>query len=225
MFVFLDIGFTMIGGPSVGPAGWLMRQLDLPPEAKKNLQAWLFNTPLTGPDTLADQLSQTFDRDPASTRAVVAGFWEQQIQDAYELPGARAFLASLEAERIPHAFITNIWTPFLLGFARVFPEVYERVPIFASCRLGIAKPNEAIYQHALDAAGVWPEEAVMIGDTFAMDIQPAKRLGIKTIWLLHRPDKEREDLVALLNGERARPDLTLAGIDALQVDHLRSMFA
>ncbi|GAB0056439.1 hypothetical protein SIID45300_00746 [Candidatus Magnetaquicoccaceae bacterium FCR-1] len=223
MFVFLDIGFTLIGGPAVGPAGWLMRELGLPPEAREPLKGWLFHTPLTGPDTLADRLSQTFDRDPTMTRTVVAGFWEQQIQDAHELPGARALLSRLEAERIPHAFITNIWTPFLLGFARVFPEAYERVPVYASCRLGISKPNEAIYQHALNAAGVRPEEAVMIGDTLAMDIEPAQRLGIKTVWLLHRPDKEREDLVAVLNGEKARPDLTLAGIDALRVAHLRAL--
>ncbi|MEO5345950.1 MAG: HAD-IA family hydrolase [Magnetococcus sp. YQC-9] len=224
MFIFLDIGFTMIGGPEVGPAGWLMRTLDLPAEAKSILKGWLFNTHLTGPESLTERLCAEFGGDPERTRSIVTDFWEQQLNDAYVLPGAREFLEGLQAEGIPYAFISNIWTPFLTSFSRLFPLEFERVPVYASCQLGISKPDAAIFHHALDAVGVWPEQAAMIGDTYAMDIEPAQKLGMKTIWLLHRPDKEREDLVAVLNGEKSRPDRTLATIGALRAEHLRELF-
>ncbi|MBF0212854.1 MAG: HAD family hydrolase [Magnetococcales bacterium] len=222
--MFLDIGFTMIGGPEIGPAGWLIRALGLPHGAKATLQSWLFTTPLRTPEELADRLSAHFSLDREATRQVVSGFWERQILDAYPLPGAESFLIALERAGIPYGFITNIWTPFLMGFARHFPEVFERAPLFASCRLGISKPDEGLYRHALAACGVQADQAVMIGDTYAMDLAPALRLGMKGVWLLHRPEKEKEDLVALLNQRSPRPDLTLATIADLTVESLRRLF-
>ncbi|MBF0272372.1 MAG: HAD family hydrolase [Magnetococcales bacterium] len=225
MFVFLDIGFTVIGGPEIGPSGWLARELGLSAAAKGDLKAWLFTTDLTAPESLADRLSGAHGLDRERTRRVVAGFWARQIQDAYPLPGAQRFLAQLDQANIPYAFISNIWTPFLAGFARVFPHAFERAPLFASCRLGLAKPNVALYQKALDGCGVTPGQAVMIGDTYEMDMAPALQLGMKGVWLLHRPEKEKIDLVAVLNQRVSRPDLTLAGIDGLNLEHLSGLFA
>lgn len=55
--------------------------------------------------------------------------------------------------------------------------------IAASAELGMAKPDEKIFHKALRMAKCRAEEAVMIGDRLDNDIIPAKRLGMKTVWL------------------------------------------
>ena len=55
--------------------------------------------------------------------------------------------------------------------------------VAASAELGVAKPDRAIFDRALEMAGCTAQEAVMIGDRLDNDISPAKRLGLKTIWI------------------------------------------
>ena len=64
----------------------------------------------------------------------------------------------------------------------------------------------------------------MIGDTYRNDILPAIQLGLRTIWILHRPDKERPALVDVLNGTLPKPDLTLPSIGELQVSDIQELF-
>ncbi len=45
------------------------------------------------------------------------------------------------------------------------------------------KPNNMIFEKALEIAGVKPEEAVLIGDSVVSDVEPARRLGITPIYL------------------------------------------
>lgn len=49
--------------------------------------------------------------------------------------------------------------------------------------LNLHKPNPAFYQWALDKAGVYPHEALMVGDRIDNDVRPAKSLGMQTAWL------------------------------------------
>jgi putative hydrolase of the HAD superfamily len=53
---------------------------------------------------------------------------------------------------------------------------------------GVRKPEPAIYRLALERLGVEAAEAAMIGDSLGNDIEPAKALGLTTIWL--RGDKD-----------------------------------
>jgi polyol permease family/HAD superfamily hydrolase (TIGR01549 family) len=50
--------------------------------------------------------------------------------------------------------------------------------------VGVEKPNEKIFQYALDKAGVPATRAVHIGNRLDSDIRPAKRLGLRTVWVL-----------------------------------------
>ena len=83
--------------------------------------------------------------------------------------------------------------------------------VIASAEEGVAKPDPRIYQIALERSGCKPENAVMIGDRIDNDIVPAKRMGIKTIWIKQgfgglwnickedeAPDNTVNDLVELL---------------------------
>lgn len=55
--------------------------------------------------------------------------------------------------------------------------------VAASAELGFAKPDLRIFRFALEKANCKPENAVMIGDRLDNDIVPAKKLGMKTIWV------------------------------------------
>ena len=55
--------------------------------------------------------------------------------------------------------------------------------VAASAELGVAKPDSEIFLRALEMAGCKAREAVMIGDRLDNDICPAKKLGMKAIWI------------------------------------------
>ncbi len=55
--------------------------------------------------------------------------------------------------------------------------------IIDSRRVGLYKPDPAIYLHAAKAIGRETGAILMVGDSFARDIQPAKSIGMKTAWL------------------------------------------
>lgn len=61
--------------------------------------------------------------------------------------------------------------------ADYFEDVVE------SAVVGIRKPDERIYQTAIDRLGLTPADVAVIGDSVKKDILPAKRLGCKAIWL------------------------------------------
>ncbi len=52
-----------------------------------------------------------------------------------------------------------------------------------SSEVGYRKPRPEIFIAAAEALGIIPEEAVFVGDSFALDIVGATRVGMKTIWL------------------------------------------
>ena len=47
----------------------------------------------------------------------------------------------------------------------------------------MAKPDLRIFRIALERADCKPEEAVMVGDRIDNDIIPAKKIGMKTVWI------------------------------------------
>ena len=46
-----------------------------------------------------------------------------------------------------------------------------------------SKPHEEPFLKALELAGVKAEECIYVGDSLGKDIAPAKRIGMKTIWI------------------------------------------
>ena len=56
--------------------------------------------------------------------------------------------------------------------------------VAASAEEGVSKPDERIFIIALERAGCRAERAVMVGDRLDNDIEPAKRLGMKTIRMM-----------------------------------------
>ncbi len=52
-----------------------------------------------------------------------------------------------------------------------------------SDELKMRKPDSAIFQWAINQAGISPNQAIMIGDRRDNDILPAAQIGMKTLWL------------------------------------------
>jgi HAD superfamily hydrolase (TIGR01509 family) len=52
-----------------------------------------------------------------------------------------------------------------------------------SRRVGISKPDPAIFSFAAEKLGRAPETILMVGDSFERDVVPAKQIGMKTAWL------------------------------------------
>ena len=50
--------------------------------------------------------------------------------------------------------------------------------------VGVEKPDDKIFQYALDKAGIPASRAVHVGNRLDSDVRPAKGLGLRTIWIL-----------------------------------------
>ena len=55
--------------------------------------------------------------------------------------------------------------------------------VLASAEEGISKPDLELFHRALIAAKCLPDDAVMVGDRLDNDIVPAKKVGMKTVWI------------------------------------------
>jgi putative hydrolase of the HAD superfamily len=64
---------------------------------------------------------------------------------------------------------------------------FEPDALVISDEVAVSKPHPEIFQFALKQAGIAPDEAVMIGNDYFNDIEPAKWLGMRAIWI------ERDD--------------------------------
>lgn len=83
--------------------------------------------------------------------------------------------------------------------------------VAASAELGVVKPDRAIFDKAFEMVGCTAQEAVMIGDRLDNDISPAKKLGMKAIWI-------RQGFAIYQNPENAeyQPDYIVDSLSELK---------
>jgi putative hydrolase of the HAD superfamily len=108
-----------------------------------------------------------------------------------------ALLETLRDRGLKLGLVSNaIDPPDLLHRDLAELGVAERldVAVFSS-EIGRRKPDPTIFRHALDALGVAPEHALMVGDKVAIDIAGAQALGMKTcqaLWFVADEIEEPE---------------------------------
>lgn len=219
MIALFDIGSTLIDGPPYGPARRLTEMLGLDTSAVASIEPLLFRTPSESPEDLARHIADATGTDHLAALAACSQLWNAQLAEAYVLPGALQAVARLRGAGIPRAYLSNIWPPFYEHFRRSF-AAEAGAPQFLSFQMGLSKPSPDFFRAALDRLGAPPKDIVMIGDTYVNDIRPAMELGMRTIWVLHRPEKERAALVDVLNGLAPKPDVTLNSIAGLKPEHI-----
>lgn len=224
MLVLLDIGSTLIEGPTVGPGKRLAQELGLSADLLTEINNVLFRTPLRDPDSLSRLLVDVYGVDADKSRSVSEELWYAQLRESYVLPGAKRLIDELDSQGVTRAYISNIWVPFYSGFERFFPDEVRKCRSFLSFELGMSKPDIYFYEFVLREMGVSPQDVVMIGDTYTNDMAPAINLGMKTVWVLHRPSKEKKEIIGVINRTLPAPLLTVDSIGDLNISLLEKVY-
>jgi len=112
----------------------------------------------------------------------IANFYSRSYYEAERaVPGSIELLRSLSASYNIGVISNNLLEEQLKKMHRI--GVSDYIEIFAiSEEVGAAKPDPKIFETALDRAGVTPEEAIYIGDSWTNDVLGALNARIRPIW-------------------------------------------
>ena len=112
--------------------------------------------------------------------ALAKGYWEYPTSALY--PDVKPTLSAL-ALKFKLGLVANSGEAALRALRR--DGLHDLFDVIALADLvGMEKPNEKIFQYALEKAGVPASRAVHVGNRLDSDIRPAKRLGLRTVWIL-----------------------------------------
>jgi FMN phosphatase YigB (HAD superfamily) len=188
MDVFLDIGFTLLGGPSLSPPKKIRAVLDLPENSYDILSEIVFAENHSDPDSLIDSVGKKFDIGVTKDqRDEISDFWDSQYEDVYELGYATELFQGLFEMGHKVHIISNLWFPFYRKFNEVFEEFIPKLSSQTfSFKDGLRKPSMKLYENALERSCANPKNSVMVGDSAGNDMVPAASLGMKGIWYLSR---------------------------------------
>lgn len=199
--VFFDVDFTLIyPGPAFQASGYhefcARFEIDVVPE--------MFDRAVGGAATLLEPESGLYDPQLYIdyTRRIIEGMGGSgpQVEAAAraiysEWAACHHFLLyddvpdvlrELHASGLKMGLITNSHR-CLASFQSHFDLDGLFSVALSSLEHGYMKPHPSIFQSALQAVGVEPHEAVMVGDSFSHDIQGARRLGMRGILVDRSP--------------------------------------
>lgn len=97
-------------------------------------------------------------------------------------PGAREALRELKALGMRLLVLSN-WDVSLEQALQRTRLRHELDGVITSAGFGIAKPDPAIFRHALELAGAQPKEAIHVGDSPREDVEGALGAGIQPVLL------------------------------------------
>jgi len=146
--------------------------------------------------------------DRVSLVALAKKYWEYPTSALY--PDVKPALRSL-APRFKLGLVANAGAAAKKALRRDGLDQFFSV-IILSEEVGIEKPNEDIFQRALEEAGVPADRAIHVGNRLDNDIRPAQRLGMKAIWVL-RGDAPPAPTVEQL----CEPDAVIISLNGLGV--------
>lgn len=150
---------------------------------------------------LTDHFLGGGDRGALSTAA--ARHWRYDPEDLYDdvLPTLRVLasryrLAVVANQRslVREALERDGIAPFISDWA-------------ISDDVGVEKPDPGIFQHALTSGGVDARDAVHVGNRLDTDVRGARRVGLRTVWLLRG-----EAPPAPTSAQLSEPDAVIADL-------------
>jgi len=206
-----DIGATLVTGPPVAPNKVIARLLGGVEAAE--VASVIMTRQFVCADEVCRALEARFGRMSDEARLGIAKLWKMQSEAAFELDGAGETVLALKRRGVRIGLLSDIWNPYYEAVKKALPEVVRAADaIVLSCRTGARKPDPANFLAALDELNVEPEQAVMVGDTYEHDILPALQLGMRAVWVLARPDREANSIIAVLNGRSPTPTAAVPSI-------------
>ena len=152
--------------------------------------------------------------DDESTAQLAARTFGQLCRETYTLfNDAPELLKSAKRARVPLALITNGASDTQREKLSALGIEHSFDTVVVSGEVGVAKPDPAIFQLALDRLAVSREGVWHVGDSLTADIVGAKAAGLTAVWINRGgrvrtstdpvPDREigsLSDLVTLLAG-------------------------
>jgi len=146
----------------------------------------------SGPDRLRATLD---DSGPAGRHRLVEAVTNSFVRETSAgLAHSRDIVSPLKSR-----FKMGIVSNFYGNLDRVLEEAkLDRffAVVADSSRIGIFKPNAGIFEAALKKIQCAPESVAMIGDSISKDCAPARKLGMRTIWLCTEPRSGEDSSVA-----------------------------
>lgn len=223
--VIFDIGATLVTGPPVAPNKIIASLLGNATAAE--VASIIMTTPLESAEHACAVLSSAFGELSADATDGITALWNSQAAAAREIKGASRVVLELKKQGFSIGLLSDIWPPYYASVERALPQVVCAADaIVLSFRTGRRKPDNSNFLRVLSDLAVEPYEAVMVGDTYEHDIQPAIELGIHTVWVLSRPDREISSIVGVLNGASPAPSVTVQSISdvPLAINSIMSTF-
>lgn len=143
-----------------------------------------------------DELGMTGDVD-ACVNADIA-----LIQKVPLYPRASDLLRRLR-DVLPVALVSNADDDFVRPILERDALAFDAVVTSESCRA--YKPDARVFVRAAEAVGCRPQEALMIGDSWAEDVRGAVAVGARSVWVNRRGETAKTQDVArsLYLGEAA----------------------
>ena len=195
-WIFFDLGSTLVDETDVykSRCEYAIKQLNIDPEEFINRvyeKAKVSPTPI---------------RSAAEAYGVVLPEWDNSLEKLYD--GARRVLSGLHG-KYKLGIIANqtLGTQERIdnwGIGQFFDVV------IASAEAKCAKPDPMIFSMALKKANCKPIDAFMVGDRLDNDIIPAKKMGMKTVWV-----RQGYATNQTIDDESKRPDYIVDSIEEL----------
>lgn len=133
-------------------------------------------------DEVYQQLISEFGIEGISWEILLADYVNSFQNFCVPFPGLLEMLEELKSRSIRLGLITNGQGDLQLGSIRSLGiEPYFDVSLVSEIE-GISKPDPRIFQKALKALDVRPEEAVYVGDHPRNDVEAADAVGMITVW-------------------------------------------
>lgn len=206
-----DIGATLVTGPPVAPNKRIARLLDGVSEIE--VGELIMTRPFDSAESVCAALEERFGPITGEARSGIEQLWRDQESAPVEIEGATQTVLGLKRRGLRIGLLSDIWSPYYAGVERAIPQVVAAADaVVLSFRTGKRKPVHTNFHQAAHMLGVEPAAAVMIGDTYRHDLWPALEIGMQTIWVLARPEREVDSIVQILNGQAPAPGVTVNNI-------------
>lgn len=116
--------------------------------------------------------------------------WQRHARDFTLREGVHETLRELRRRGLHLGIVSNIdedQLHHLIDLGELRPHFDS---LLSSEHARSCKPDPGIYEEALRRAGCEPGEALFVGDTLRQDVAGANRMGLRSVLLWHRDDRQ-----------------------------------
>ncbi len=209
VFVFFDIGKTLMDRPFPSPPRQLSERLGVL-ELKEKISNILFSYPFENPEDASKEIARKLNLDQSRVFEEIQDIWLEQEKGGCALEGGKEILKDLIKHNVPIGIISNIWKPYWNAFSKIYKEFIPHFKVkILSFQVRCKKPNLEIFKKAIKEAQRYGDFVFfMVGDSLEKDILPAKKLGMKTVWISYNSPSTQNI-----------PDIVISHPSQLKIDH------